>query len=252
MSLPALSDSSIQTSPSSEIKRKSCRPSASTPWLPAKSAVSRSLAVSSRLPCSPSYSSKFQVPSQGNNTLRGGRERCIRPRVHIVPCDEVVRPFHRDVVDGFGGEEVNRGDALPRGRGVVCARGVFAERAFASCRHCDGHTNLQVSYLNPFPVRLVDFNRPKRSIMFPMRRIILNKHIVADPEICHGKPTFSGTRIMVWQVFELLAAGEKSSDILKTFPSLRLEHIKAALQYASSITRDHYVIVNTERGAIPA
>ena len=87
-----------------------------------------------------------------------------------------------------------------------------------------------------------------------MQRIILNKYIVADPEICHGKPTFRGTRIMVWQVLELLAAGEKPREILKDFPSLRKEHIQAALEYASSITQDHYAIVNTspERSKIPS
>lgn len=36
---------------------------------------------------------------------------------------------------------------------------------------------------------------------------ILGRHIVADPEICHGKPTFRRTRIMVWQVLEMLADG---------------------------------------------
>jgi uncharacterized protein (DUF433 family) len=36
---------------------------------------------------------------------------------------------------------------------------------------------------------------------------ILGRYIVADPEICHGKPTFRGTRIMVWQVLEMLAEG---------------------------------------------
>lgn len=85
-----------------------------------------------------------------------------------------------------------------------------------------------------------------------MKRIILNKYIVADPEICHGKPTFKGTRIMVWQVLEMLAVGETSRDVMDAFPSLRPAHIKAALEYASSITRDHYVLVNTERAAIPA
>jgi uncharacterized protein (DUF433 family) len=38
-------------------------------------------------------------------------------------------------------------------------------------------------------------------------RIGLGEYIVADPEICHGKPTFKGTRIMVWQVLEDVAAG---------------------------------------------
>ena len=35
----------------------------------------------------------------------------------------------------------------------------------------------------------------------------LGEHIVADPLICHGKPTFKGTRIMVWQVLDDVADG---------------------------------------------
>src|SRR5437016_3359618 len=38
-------------------------------------------------------------------------------------------------------------------------------------------------------------------------RIELGKYIVADPDICHGKPTFKGTRIMVWQIIDDVAAG---------------------------------------------
>ena len=79
-----------------------------------------------------------------------------------------------------------------------------------------------------------------------MRKVLVNKYIVADPAICHGKPTFAGTRIMVWQVLEMLAAGETKENISKVFPSLEKEHIKAALDYASSITREGYVIINTQ------
>lgn len=35
----------------------------------------------------------------------------------------------------------------------------------------------------------------------------LGRYIVADQGICHGKPTFKGTRIMVTNVLELLAEG---------------------------------------------
>ena len=38
-------------------------------------------------------------------------------------------------------------------------------------------------------------------------RIELGEYIVADPEVCHGKPTFKGTRIMVWQVLDDVAEG---------------------------------------------
>lgn len=39
-----------------------------------------------------------------------------------------------------------------------------------------------------------------------MKKVIINEHIVANPQICHGKPTFKGTRIMVWQIDENVKA----------------------------------------------
>ena len=82
-------------------------------------------------------------------------------------------------------------------------------------------------------------------------RIIINKYIVADPKICHGKPTFKGTRVMVWQVMEMLAGGESVENIQNAFITpLTREQIAAALQYASTLTRNNYVVVDTN--PIPA
>ncbi len=39
------------------------------------------------------------------------------------------------------------------------------------------------------------------------QRRVLGRYMVADPEICHGKPTFLGTRIMVAQVLKQVARG---------------------------------------------
>jgi len=39
------------------------------------------------------------------------------------------------------------------------------------------------------------------------KRVELGQYVVADPEICHGQPTFKGTRIMVWQVLDDVADG---------------------------------------------
>lgn len=78
-----------------------------------------------------------------------------------------------------------------------------------------------------------------------MSKLQINDYIVADPEVCHGKPTFSGTRVMVWQVLEMLAAGRSEQNVLQNFPSLTNAHIMAAFNYASSLTRESYVIVNT-------
>ncbi len=46
------------------------------------------------------------------------------------------------------------------------------------------------------------------------RRIELGRHIVADPEICGGQPTFKGTRIMVWIVLERLDDGLSWDEIV--------------------------------------
>lgn len=79
-----------------------------------------------------------------------------------------------------------------------------------------------------------------------MTKVSINKYIVADPNICHGKPTFTGTRVMVWQILEMLSSGAKESEVIEAFPSLNKKHIKAALDYASSITKHANVVINTE------
>ena len=68
------------------------------------------------------------------------------------------------------------------------------------------------------------------------RRVVLGKYIVADPEVCHGKPTFKGTRIMVWQVFEHLALGEPLESFPKHFPGrVRLAAAREALQLGKQL-----------------
>jgi uncharacterized protein (DUF433 family) len=39
------------------------------------------------------------------------------------------------------------------------------------------------------------------------KRKKLGRYLVADPEICHGKPTLLGTRVMVAQVLKQVATG---------------------------------------------
>lgn len=36
---------------------------------------------------------------------------------------------------------------------------------------------------------------------------LIGRYIVSDPRICHGKPTFRGTSVLVSQVLEQVAAG---------------------------------------------
>ncbi|MBI4323549.1 MAG: DUF433 domain-containing protein [Candidatus Omnitrophica bacterium] len=60
------------------------------------------------------------------------------------------------------------------------------------------------------------------------------KLIQVDPDICHGKPCFAETRILVSDILELLGAGIAPTEITsKYFPRLRQAHVRAALQYAA-------------------
>ncbi len=57
-------------------------------------------------------------------------------------------------------------------------------------------------------------NGKRRVCKSPPGRVDLGQFIVADPEVCHGKPTFKGTRIMVWQVLDALGRGESADEIV--------------------------------------
>jgi uncharacterized protein (DUF433 family) len=49
------------------------------------------------------------------------------------------------------------------------------------------------------------------------QRIELGEHVVADPLICHGKLTYKGTRIMVWQILDELEHGMSVPQIVKAW-----------------------------------
>jgi len=68
-------------------------------------------------------------------------------------------------------------------------------------------------------------------------RVELSRLILVDPEVCHGKPVFKGTRVMVSDILELLASGEPIDRILKEYPSLTREMILEALNYAAKVLK---------------
>lgn len=76
-------------------------------------------------------------------------------------------------------------------------------------------------------------------------RVEINKYIVADTEICHGKPTFKGTRVMIHSILEMLEGGASFKEILEAYPTLTNDHIKAALHYAAErLAGEKFVDVN--------
>lgn len=69
------------------------------------------------------------------------------------------------------------------------------------------------------------------------------ERISVDPLICHGKACIRGTRIMVSVILDNLAEGVNESEILRSYPSLKPEDIKAAIAYAAELSRERLVSV---------
>ena len=68
----------------------------------------------------------------------------------------------------------------------------------------------------------------------------IGRYIIIDPEICHGKPTFRGTRIMVWQVLEMVAGGIGWKAIIEQFHgSISKEAISEAVFLAGKAFSEH-------------
>lgn len=65
----------------------------------------------------------------------------------------------------------------------------------------------------------------------------LEELITLTPGVRSGKPCIAGTRITVYDILEYLAGGMTEQEILADFPSLKLEHIRAALAFAANRER---------------
>lgn len=71
-------------------------------------------------------------------------------------------------------------------------------------------------------------------------------YITVDPNICHGKACFTGTRVMVSVVLDNLAAGQTPEDIVRSYSSLSPEMVQAAIAYAAELARERVVDIPTQ------
>lgn len=62
----------------------------------------------------------------------------------------------------------------------------------------------------------------------------LLKRIEVDPEVMAGKPVIRGTRIPVDLILDMLAEDVPTEEILREYPDLTRDDIRAALAYASA------------------
>jgi uncharacterized protein (DUF433 family) len=73
-----------------------------------------------------------------------------------------------------------------------------------------------------------------------MSQNAMGRYIVTDPKICHGKPTFRGTRIMVSQVLEQVSNGMAWEAIIEEWRgSITKEAIAEAVRLASQAFIEH-------------
>ena len=66
----------------------------------------------------------------------------------------------------------------------------------------------------------------------------LHDLIVRDPGICGGEPVLRGTRVTLRTVLASLAEGDTAEQLLKSFPTLTEEHIKAVIAFAAASAQD--------------
>ncbi|MEW5941604.1 MAG: DUF433 domain-containing protein [Chloroflexota bacterium] len=68
----------------------------------------------------------------------------------------------------------------------------------------------------------------------------LGRFIVSDPEICHGKPTFRGTRILVSDILEMVADGMAWETIIEQWRNdITKEGIAEAVRLSSEAFFKH-------------
>ncbi|NBC10139.1 MAG: DUF433 domain-containing protein [Planctomycetes bacterium] len=77
----------------------------------------------------------------------------------------------------------------------------------------------------------------------------LIERISIDPNVCFGKPCIRGHRIWVSLILDLLAQGETAEDIVRDYPGLEPDDIRACIAYGAEMSRERYVDVPIERAS---
>ncbi len=68
----------------------------------------------------------------------------------------------------------------------------------------------------------------------------IGRHIVADPAVCHGQPTFRGTRILVADVLDQVSSGIAWESIVEEWRQrVSKEAIAEAVRLANQAFHDH-------------
>jgi uncharacterized protein (DUF433 family) len=61
----------------------------------------------------------------------------------------------------------------------------------------------------------------------------VNDRVVTDPAVLLGKPIIRGTRVPVYLIVGLTAAGQTPEQIVNDYPDLTVDDVEAAVAYAA-------------------
>ena len=104
------------------------------------------------------------------------------------------------------------------GRGANCCPGEKGGMNLCPGRQCAGCRQ------QPLPARL-----QCRSVL----DVIWRERITTNPLVMGGKPCIRGMRVTAGMILGMLAAGHSQQDILRLYPYLEQEDIRAALAFAA-------------------
>jgi uncharacterized protein (DUF433 family) len=87
--------------------------------------------------------------------------------------------------------------------------------------------------------------------IFLTRGVMMNwrDYISTDPTICHGQACIIGTRIPVSVVLDNLADGSTIEEIIKSYPALTNDKIRAATAYAAELARERIIDISGRSAA---
>ena len=66
-------------------------------------------------------------------------------------------------------------------------------------------------------------------------RTEIGRYLVIDPQICHGKMTFKGSRVWVEAVLDRIEKGDSVDDVLRNWPDLTREAVEEAIHLAGKL-----------------
>lgn len=67
-------------------------------------------------------------------------------------------------------------------------------------------------------------------------------YLNTDPDICARQLCAKGTRVLVTNILDSLAEGATQTEILRSYPSLKPEHVQAALAYAAELAHEESLL----------